>query len=263
MVWVGGHLPAALLCPHILGCQWPPACSDHKPAQNRRCSTHTCRHGVGAAACPHPHFMRLRPEQTHHTQARQRSEGRLKRGGAAISCPSLSQRYGLLSPHPLPLCPVCVGHSQAPNQFPVGAVCPGELPSGRAGGSGASPAPQLLQTGSTCRGAQTRWGTPAGPLPTASLCPRNGPIPTGKGTRHSSATRPPDTRLGKALPAREVPAVRCQCLAVSPLHTKSPAQNRPVPGLTACSRPPQRGCPRRSRGTHGRDSRYRRHPIDS
>lgn len=70
MIWVGGQLPPPLLCPYVFGCQCPPPRSDHKPAWNGRCSTYTCGHGVWAVACPHPHFMRLRPEQTHHTQTR-------------------------------------------------------------------------------------------------------------------------------------------------------------------------------------------------
>ncbi|XP_033372657.1 uncharacterized protein LOC117244870 [Parus major] len=78
--------------------------------------------------------------------------------------------------------------------------------------------------------------------------------PAGRGSRHSGATRPPDTRLGKAVAAREVPAVGCQCSAVSPPHTKSPAQNRPVPARLSTP------LPGTSRDTHGRESRYQRHP---
>lgn len=184
-----------------------------------------------------------------HTSAAETSGKTKERGSRNFwSIPLPALRTSVSTP-PARL-PHGTGHSQAPHKFPVGAVCPEELPWGRAGGS---LAPQLLQTGSTCRGAQTCRGTPAGPVRSA----RSGPIPTGTGTGHSGAGHASSRHAaGKGSLCPEAPAVGCQCLAVSPLHTKSPAQNRSVRTHRSTA------LPGTSRDTHGRECRYRRRPVD-
>lgn len=173
-----------------------PHCSDHKPARNGGCSIHTCRRGVGAAACPHPHFMGLRPEQTHHTQARQRRAGRLKRGEAVISGPSLSQLYGLLSPHPLPVCPMARVTPRLPTSS-LWVLC---APRSCHGAGREAPWPR----NSSKPALPAEEPRPAGePRRVPSAAPGAAPSPRAQAPGTVvPATRPPDTRLGKALSAR-------------------------------------------------------------
>lgn len=142
----------------------------------------------------------------------------------------------------------------------MGAVCPGKLPWGRAAGSGASPAPQLLQTGSTCRGAQTCWGTPAGlyiPSPPPASAPGTAPAPQAKGPG-TAAPRVLLTRGWERLP---LPArYRLWGARVWPCH---PFTQRARHNTALCPDSPRVPARRstallgRSRDTHGRDSRYR------